>query len=424
MKKLLFVLHIAVTVITSSCNTKEKEWTATSNIIPMEKAVRNERIVKLSEIVDRVDLILLETLEDCQLRDTYWYTQTPPYICVSGHLFDYSGKHRYEIGSKGLGPGEDFYKPIEVLYHPKLNKFLSQGSKLIIYNEDGQYSGIERSLFKLDTQGEEGGPIVSGSDNLKEKAVAGSNFVFSNKYDSLLWMDENLQTIKQIPIPKSGTVSSFLDDDIRYYRLFTTNDSTLFYNYWNDTIYRVLSDRIEPRWIVDLGKEKAPDEVRLHSDELKEELFQACLGGRYGKQAEWNDLDGIRLTKGKKAIWAVYETTDYLFFIWSPISPRNFHRNITDFYLQVAYYNKKTGETVAVKGKGFEDDILGTGSYIPLYGVFKNNLMKVVWPFELREFIEKKQKRGHKIDPRLLDLNKKLNDEDNPILLVAHLKES
>ena len=409
-----------VPLLLFSCSSPEKQIFHDDNIVRFGEAIQNTKKVRLSELVDKIELVPLETNEHSMLRDTYWYTHTPPYICVCGHLFDYNGKHKFKIGRKGQGPCEDFYTAIDVLYHPIHNKFLSKASKMIIYDENGVCTGLEEQVFLTDNKY---GKIVSGADQLREYAVVGENFIINNNNDSLLWMDINLKKTKQIAMPVSGRIDGFFDGKNRYARIFTTHhDSTLFYNYWNDTIYRVNSTNIEPRWIIDLGDEKAPEEVRLRYDELLEEKFHVMRAVRSGFPVKDHEVDAIRLTQNKKAIWAVHETSDYLFFTWSKISPNNSHRNITDFQLQVGYYNKKTKETVAVEGGGFIDDIFFTGRYHPKFGVFDNKLMQVVWPYELALFIEQKQKDKKKVHPKLLELSKKMSDEDNPFLMVAHLK--
>ena len=402
-----------------SCSSSEKQIFHDDNIVRFGEAIKNTKKVRLSELVDKIELVPLETNEHSMLRDTYWYTHTPPYICVCGHLFDYKGKYKFKIGNKGLGPCEDFYTPVDVLYNPVYKNFLSKGSKMIIYDEKGDCTRVERQLFLNNKKGQ----IVSGKERFIQKAVAGENFVFINKKsDSLLWVDVNLKDVKQLAIPISGRIDHFLDGKNRYARIFTTHhDSTLFYNYWNDTIYRVNSTNIEPRWIINLGDEKAPEEVRIRYDELLEEKFHA-MRARYASSAKDHEVDAIRLTQNKKAIWAVHETSDFLFFTWSKISPNNVKRDITDFQLQVGYYNKKTRETVAVEGGGFIDDIFFTGRYHPKFGVFDNKLMQVIWPYELASFIEQKQREKKKVHPKLLELSKKISDEDNPFLMVAHLK--
>lgn len=426
---ILFFLFFCMSSCTSPTPKEITKIENKNNIIYFGEAIDKSKEVFLSEIIDSISLIPLQTKSNCLLRNTYWYTHTPPFICSSGLLFNYDGKFITRIGRLGGGPGEEIYKPIDVLYHPKHNKFLSKNSKIITYNKNGEFTGIERQLFKTDHKY---GKIISGNDKLIEKAVAGDNFVFNYDYDSLIWMDINLNIIARKKIPKGGDASVFIggNDQSKYYRLFTTNkDSTLFYNYWNDTIYRVTSSQIEPRWILDFGEKKAPDMIRTNADELKKKYWEEAQHdimrrrGRGHGVSNYENLEMVLLTKAKKGIWAVYETSDYLFFIWSDIVPYRGVRGITDFYYQIGYYQKSTGQTIAVKGTGFNDDILGTGSFIPLYGVFNDNLMKVIWPFELTELIEKKQAKGEEVHPRLLELHKQMSDEDNPFLMVAHLKK-
>ncbi|MBS6576816.1 hypothetical protein [Parabacteroides goldsteinii] len=91
-------------------------------------------------------------------------------------------------------------------------------------------------------------------------------------------------------------------------------------------------------------------------------------------------------------------------------------------YPQIAYYDKRTGETVAVKGRGFIDDIHHKETFFPRFGVYDNQLFAYFWPYELHEYIEEKQAAGNKVDQALLDLSGKVDDEDNPIFMIAHLK--
>ncbi|MGL5618817.1 MAG: 6-bladed beta-propeller [Tannerellaceae bacterium] len=420
---------LLLSVLFVSCNTspsKEEVVPATDNIVRFGEAIQQAREVKLSELVDSIELIPLETTSQSLLRETSWYTHTPPYICVSGNLFDYTGKHIHRFGRQGQGPCEEPYMPIDVLYNSTYNMFLTKVSKLLLYNDRGVCTGVERRI-KFIEQGKNEQSV--NNRELYDMAVAGNCFVFNNNNDSLVWIDIALQDVKTKAIPHNGNYFSFCGDKTKISRLFTChNDSTLMYNGWNDTIYRVTSSDIEPRWIMDLGEAKIPEQLRGHEERLNQEAKNAYRNHyRQGVQAKWEELDIIRLTKDKKGVWAVYETDDYLFMIWSTIEPWAKARAFLDkreyeYVPQVGYYNKHTGEAVAVDGSGFVDDILFTGSYLPKWGVFDNCLMQVVWPFRLRAEIEEKQARGEKIHPRIVQLLEQIDDEDNPLLMVAHLK--
>lgn len=47
-----------------------------------------------------------------------------------------------------------------------------------------------------------------------------------------------------------------------------------------------------------------------------------------------------------------------------------------------------------------------------------------IWPYELQEIIEEKHKKGESVDPRLETLARTLKPDDNPILILAHLKQT
>ena len=98
-------------------------------------------------------------------------------------------------------------------------------------------------------------------------------------------------------------------------------------------------------------------------------------------------------------------------------------RNTEKMIPQIAFYDKSTGRTTAVKGKGLNDDIWGMDYFYPNCGAYIDKLFKSVWPFELYDFINECQSKGQKVHPKLLELANKIKPDDNPVLLVAHLKK-
>ena len=89
----------------------------------------------------------------------------------------------------------------------------------------------------------------------------------------------------------------------------------------------------------------------------------------------------------------------------------------------MALYDKQTGETVAIAGDGLIDDIDNGMTFFPQYGICNNAMVSSVWPFELKEYIQKKAEKGESVSNRLIALADSLNDEENPILIIAHLKQ-
>lgn len=49
-------------------------------------------------------------------------------------------------------------------------------------------------------------------------------------------------------------------------------------------------------------------------------------------------------------------------------------------------------------------------------------MVDAIWPYELQEFINEEKEKGNTVSPLLLDLMKRVHEDDNPILIIAHLK--
>ena len=78
-------------------------------------------------------------------------------------------------------------------------------------------------------------------------------------------------------------------------RSFTTNlASVLFYNYVNDTIYRVLDDVIEPRWVIDLKENKIPIQYLLGN-----EMDRLSIGAKYYTNGNLSDWEYLKDTDNK-----------------------------------------------------------------------------------------------------------------------------
>jgi len=50
-------------------------------------------------------------------------------------------------------------------------------------------------------------------------------------------------------------------------------------------------------------------------------------------------------------------------------------------------------------------------------------MITYIWPFELLDYIDECQAKGREVNPQLIALSKKINREDNPVLILVHLKK-
>ena len=68
------------------------------------------------------------------------------------------------------------------------------------------------------------------------------------------------------------------------------------------------------------------------------------------------------------------------------------------------------------------DDLGGMKTFSPSWGAYNEKLLATIWPYKLKEFIEEEQSAGRTVAPQILNLMKRVREDDNPILIIANLK--
>jgi hypothetical protein len=394
----------------SEQKTQTVRMTEVDNIIRLSSAIENMRDVLLSEIADSISFIILETRNDCLLGGNPTFSFSPHFIYNYTYSFDWEGKFNRRIGRRGNGPCED---PAEQYYEVlfKDNHFYSKGMKLIEYDSNVRCTGKEQFVYGVDRENIQ----FSGLINATSFSIAGNNFMLFSHPDSILFLNKDFQFVASRQVLESFPPQTRYLNPIG--RPFTTSyhDTTVFYNFFNDTIFHVIDIDIIPKWIVDLDNtKKIPIEYLSRQGEL---LSTAVRSGNL----ENSEL--VKISNNKIIVKSAYETNRHVFLLWSKIIPFAGPRNIEPAISQIAFYDKFTGKTTSVKGKGFTDDILGMEYFYPNCGAYVDKLIKSVWPFELQDFIDDCHSKGKKVNPKLLELSKKVKSDDNPILIVVHIKQ-
>jgi hypothetical protein len=389
-----------------------------NNIIDIDAGLKNIQTVKLSEIADSVSFLPLETTNESLLGNRISFGAfdfSPSYIFWYNKCFDWSGKFVADIGKRGNGPFEEPEGVQTVLYND--NHFYSKGSKFIEYDNTGIHTGKERNLYviKNDANGSGlEGILVQGDCFF----CTGNHFaVYNYPTDILFFNKKNFETVSTRKVLEVDSVLSIYHGFGSHKYVTYYQDHILFYNFMNDTIFYVTDRDVAPQWIVSYADQtRLSTNVMLNYGEYLNELMP--IGS-----VPFEETELIRLTDGKHIVEAVYETDSYLFFRMREVMlfaiPRGKQPEEPGPY--IIYYNKQTGKTTKVKGGRFVDDLLGMDFFFPRLGIYDEKLITSIWPYKLLDYIEDCQDRGREVNPQLMALSKKINIEDNPILIFIHL---
>ncbi len=382
-----------------------------SNIIDLTTAFYNPREVRLSELVDSISFIPLETSQALgnNIPDNEWLRFSGDYIMSYDRYFDMNGKYlgRVGLGARGRGPLETFYGPLTAINVG--DHFYHMDDKFLEYDLTGRPTGKVRHLFDYSTDGN------SDPEGFLSNAPylywSGKNFV-TTTVDSLYYIDRDFQIVDSQRIPEWNAEEIGTGRSGRF--LVQHEDKVVFFV--NDTIFHISGTRVEPKWIVNLSAELRPG---IELDRNRNQLFIDAFNSGNFRGGEFE-----RLTRGKQSIGQPWETDDYVFL---SMSSMEIDLLVPDgagvpkpYYL---FFVKATGETVRVAGEGFVDDILGLDApFIPKWGTHDEALISSIWPYELHDLIAERRRTGTPVDPRLEALAQNVKEGDNPILIIAHLK--
>ena len=380
------------------------------NIIHLSTAIKNVREeMMLSELVDSVSYIPLETNPNCMLGNYQRLTFSPQYIFYLNYCFDWNGQFLFRIGSQGQGACEDIYAHVaEIVYLN--NHFYGNASKIIEYDDRGKCTGKELSWFTQKTM--DTAP-VGHLVNQVCFAPAGENLMFYNSPDTVYFINTDYEFVAKrsmMPWNRKGIAPSM--ESVKYTSYY--KDTTLFYNFYTDTVFTVTPTSLIPRWVVELDEELRFPTRYLYEDGLLSEAFKCWESGNL------ENAKMIKLLDHKYMVSGVFETERFVFLLVYESMPFRELRKVPDTPPLIAIYNKRTGETFAVKQ--VVDDLGGMKAFFPSWGAYNEKLLATIWPYKLKEFIEEEQSAGRTVAPQILNLMKRVREDDNPILIIANLK--
>lgn len=419
--RLIYAVFLLATASFSACSSSPKQESQEVNT-PSEKSFyeldlskdfsgSDNQTLLLSDIVENVEYVKLETTDDC-LLDSYVslfttdediYALNKNYTNEELFRFDRkTGRFISQIGSIGQGPKE-MIKPSFVFAKDSLVYVSSNISeKVYVYTNENQF--VRSVPFCKDRSSfEDGiGETISVIDHqyiVRHPGQLQSQLNY-NQYMAAEVIDMNSNRLFAMRDTSDvyGIMLSLDWDPVRWYYKGNIN----FYNEPDRTVYAVTKDSIIPRYHFNLGDNKWP----VKSEKLT--------------------MEYIKHIKFK----SFRETEDYLYLYWNQREKGYFARfNKKTEKLDVQEQEKLWGRTWILKVPGLKNDIDGcnlnvdfirlmdeqSSIVVMISATGKEDYIKVLKESQEVKFPEKRQ--------QLLKLLEEMGEEDNQILAIYKLKK-
>ena len=387
--KELIILFL-ILLMFSGCSNKQKDKIDAVPVISVDPT-NIKPIIDLKDIVKNISFTKLETNSDCLISGVskVEICNDRVYVYDSGFpgrlfCFDLHGKFLFKVGSVGQGPGEyvsllDFTIDIE-------NKCLWLGdtaNKILKYDLDGNFIEQYSTDFSIKNL-----CIIDAKENLMAIRLGyykDNNYSFINyslNENKILYQKES----NIFNITRSTSGRSF----------FRSGEKIIYIEPFNDTIYTVRKENIEPCYVIDFENFKLPQEL-FEDPNLRNITTQL--------KSPDNNYAGLVTTPN--------EISNFLFFIYNFSDKR-----------QTAIYSIKSDKLISINeisfiGKTFEF------SKCSIHTNQGDNQFICFLPAHLlteENIITKGQEQlGYGNYSDINELLTNLNADDNPIMVIGEL---
>ena len=392
MNKYFTVIFIVLTAhINLNCSIENNPEDFKLNTIDLETAINSKTTSSLGQFIKKLMYIPLETKSECLIGEIRKITCYEDNLFVLDHQglykFDRTGNFICKIGKRGRGPREtimfaDFFIKTDTIY-------IAGWNQIFAYDIN---SGIFLYSFHFDDKYPRN--YVNKTDNY---------FISFNYINNLIeYYDLKGNLIDSTVYSKNGQVILDRAIGFPYYNLFFGTDISLnFTTYCNDTIFEV-NDKFSliPKYIVNLGKYKIPEKYRP-------------------------DI----------APWDVFINNSSSCFRKMPIETTHF------LIIHLGHWIKSKGESILPEFSDEKSGISGMAIYTkmdnkitlikkdeekfpffyPNFSDGKNHLLSFINPIDV---ISKDHqfKSKYQVNDSFVSAVKNLRINDNPIIIIAELK--
>jgi hypothetical protein len=379
MKNYYLPFLLATIILISSCQTSTRQ----SEIEVIEVDVESTAEMKLSEFFTDFQMVRLETSDDVLIGEIRRIKQANGKIYVSdGHglyIFDQSGKCLSSINKKGQGPGE--YSGLQDFAVDGENIVIwsNAARKLLVYRESGEFV----SEYKLTHWALVMSPPIDHNYLL----YSGNQIGDGNNYKLHVINNEGETDIKFLQI---DAVKSKYLHIIQEYNFTKYKDKLRFFEAYNDTIYTITKDKIEPAFYVDFKGKNIPQSFFDRGFENLMKFMQS-----FSQQDYAVGVSFFAENEQAKMFCSYYQNKGKL----------------TVFDAQ-----KKTSQTFS----SIQDDVFFNSLKLNVdeFRYFAGE--NIVFPVDAATFVDWRE--NHQVSEKYKDIIETVKDDDNPVLFIFKLK--
>ena len=433
-------IRLSVCLLLFGCGQNATDKTKSIAVIDVVNNLGKFQAIPLSECVTEMEYIPLETGDECLIAEWDTYSRiivTSSHIFVAGYRFCYAfgrdGHFIGKIGSFGQGPEE--YRMINGLSidENRQSVYIDATYSLMEYS----YDGVFRRSFAIPTT------QIQWHDRLMSKYLNNVYFVRDSLFvghagNSMGNEKYNFQLINDL-----GQVVKSFDNHALFNRTnssgsanetamvpYRISENIYVKERLNDTLYCInAQNKLIPEFVFDLGKYTYTKKDR--------------------EEAKWTDPAYFSQIKVifVPALTPIVGAPDYVFFsyvAWNLSGKYTFPEMVVqpppagtiaiDMQRHLGIYdivNKKTRllDTDSFSRMlGLTNDIDGGLSFWPKYYTSNNELIDIWQAYEMKKILTEQFFAAHEIKnsqahQKLKELLKSLEEEDNPVIVIAKLKK-
>jgi hypothetical protein len=408
MKNLIFILFF---LLVHSCINKPNSKLSFSAGRPCyeisyEDLINNKHVTGLSQLALNVDYIQLETNKDCIIghNPEYFFTDSLIFISNTNHILKYSrnGKFLKRIGNPGRGPGKiDNIKTMSIIPNKKLIVIQeSTENKLLYFTFDGK-------LIKTVS--------IPPFENLKvlndERFIAyQSGLTGQEKYIFELTNEkrDTISVVHNNDMWKNSSGKAIESNPPPFEPFYFYRNMCYLKSMYNDTVYYILKNKIEPRFFINMGKYKLPPELRYEKICLSSEKTELYLK----KTSEYFYCNVFGAAYKKFITASNFMHGDFKYCLYD-----DFNHN---GYLLINENNESTG---------FVNDWDGGPDFWPIGNVNDDQVFMPVDKINLRKSLDKLKTGKASIknpeqQKKVMNMISGRDASDNPVLMVVTLSRS